>query len=114
MTEDGVQRRDSRAFEPALITDPKAKAEAEARNGLWQYDAGIKTIQDALERSSFRLRPSLVLGLHREALDGVSLFAGNFRPAGVKIEGSAHEPVGAHLVPELIEDMCDYVNEQWN
>jgi ketosteroid isomerase-like protein len=31
----------------------------------------------------------------------------------VKIEGSRHEPVGAHLVPELIEEMCDYVNEHW-
>jgi Fic family protein len=55
----------------------------------------------------------LVLALHREALAGISSYAGNFRPAGVKIEGSKHEPVGAHLVPELIEEMCDYVNEHW-
>jgi len=41
------------------------------------------------------------------------MFAGNFRPAGVEIQGSRHEPVGAHLVPELVEDMCDYVNEHW-
>ena len=41
------------------------------------------------------------------------MFAGNFRPAGVKIEGSKHEPPGAHLVPELIEDLCDYVNDHW-
>jgi Fic family protein len=26
------------------------------------------------------------------------------------IGGSRHEPPGAHLVPELVEDMCDYVN----
>ena len=32
----------------------------------------------------------------------------------MKIEGSKHEPVGAHLVPELIEEMCDYVNDQWD
>lgn len=31
----------------------------------------------------------------------------------MSIEGSKHEPVGAHLVPELIEDMCDYVNDNW-
>jgi len=31
----------------------------------------------------------------------------------VAIEGSKHAPPGAHLVPELIEDMCDYVNENW-
>jgi Fic family protein len=56
----------------------------------------------------------VVLALHREALAGISIFAGNFRPAGVKIEGSKHEPVGAHLVPERVEDMCDYVNSRWD
>lgn len=108
-----TKRRDSKALEPDLIRDPQARAEAEARNGLRQYDAGIKIIQTALERPPFRLRVSLVLALHREALAGISVFAGNFRPSGVKIEGSKHEPVGAHLVPELIEDMCDYVNSHW-
>jgi Fic family protein len=114
MTLDEHQRRDSRASEPALVTDPIAKAEPEARNGLRQYDTGIAIVQEAIERGSFRLRPSTILTLHREALVGISMFAGNFRPVGVKIEGSRHEPVGAHLVPELVEDMCDYVNEHWD
>ncbi len=107
------ERRDSRALEPELIKDPIAKAEAEARNGLRQYDAGIKAVQTALERDSFKLRLSLVLALHREALAGISMFAGNFRPAGVEIKGSKHQPPGAHLVPEHIEAMCDYVNDHW-
>ncbi len=107
------EKRDSKALEPELINDPQARAEAEARNGLRQYDAGIQTIQTALDRPPFKLRPSLVLALHREALTGISMFAGNFRPAGVQIQGSKHEPPGAHQVPELIEDMCDYVNSQW-
>jgi Fic family protein len=113
MTSEKSEKRDSRALEPQLITDRRARAEAEARNVLRQYDAGIAGIQTALERGSFKLRPSLVLALHREALGGISMFAGNFRPAGVEIEGSKHEPVGAHLVPELVEDLCDYVNEHW-
>jgi len=107
------EKRDSKALEPELIANPQARAEAEARNGLRQYDAGIQTVQTALERQSFKLRLSLVLALHREALAGISMFAGNFRPAGVRIQGSQHEPVGAHLVPELIEEMCDYVNSHW-
>lgn len=114
MTAVESERRDSKALEPELISDPIAKAEAEARNGLRQYDAGIKTVQTAIDRHSFKLRLSLVLGLHREALAGISTFAGNFRPAGVEIEGSKHEPPGAHLVPELIEEMCDYVNDKWD
>jgi fido (protein-threonine AMPylation protein) len=108
------EKRDSKALEPDLIKDPKLKAEAEALNGLRQYDAGIAAIQAALDRGSFKLRPSLVLGLQREALRGISMYAGNFRPAGVEIEGSKHQPPGAHLVPELIEEMCDYVNDHWD
>lgn len=113
MTAGDRERRDSRALEPELIFDPQAKAAAEVRNGLRQYDAAIGAIQSALERGSFKLRPSLILGLQREALAGISSYAGNYRPGGVAIEGSKHEPVGAHLVPELVEEMCDYVNDHW-
>lgn len=114
MTGSERDRRDSRALEPELISDPLAKAAAEARNGFRQYDAAVATIHTALERGPFRLRPSLILGLQREALAGISAYAGNYRPGGVAIEGSQHEPVGAHLVPELVEDMCDYVNDHWD
>jgi Fic family protein len=107
------ERRDSRAFEPELIADPQQRAEAEARNGLRQYDLGIQAVQTALDRKSTKLRLSLILSLHREALAGISVFAGNFRPAGVKIQGSRHEPPGAHLVPGLVEELCDYVNDNW-
>ncbi|MFC7053492.1 Fic family protein [Hansschlegelia quercus] len=109
----GEAARHSRALEPELISDPIKKAEAEARNGLRQYDAGERVIQEAIERGEFRLRPSLILGLQREALAGISSYAGNYRPAGVAIEGSKHEPPGAHFVAELVEDLCDYVNQNW-
>lgn len=114
MTGDERERRDSRALEPELIIDPQEKAAAEARNGFRQYDAAVGAIHTALERGSFKLRPSLILGLQREALAGISSYAGNYRPGGVAIEGSKHDPVGAHLVPELVEEMCDYVNDHWN
>lgn len=106
-------RRDSRAFEPELIRDELQRAEAEAKNGLRQYDAGIATAQEALERGSFRLRLSTILALHREALTGISVFAGNFRPGSVEISQSEHRPPGAHLVPQLVEGLCDYVNDNW-
>jgi hypothetical protein len=51
---------------------------------------------------------------YRICIDVVSAYAGNFRPAGIAIEGSQHEPVGAHLVPEMVEEPCDYVNDNWN
>lgn len=105
--------RHSRASEVELIRDPEERAKAEARNGLKQYDVGIAAAQEAIDRGAFRFRPSLILSLQREALRGISSFAGNYRPAAVAIEGSKHEPVGAHLVAELVEDLCDYVNENW-
>src|SRR3984957_957387 len=114
MTGEERGRRDSRAREPELIRGPQARAAAEARNGFRQYDAAIGAIQGALDRGAFKLRPSLILSSQREALAGISSYAGNYRPGGVAIEGSKHAPVGAHLVPELVEDMCDYVNDRWN
>jgi Fic family protein len=109
-----ADRRHSRALEPDLITDPTLKAEAEAANGLRQYDLAVQAVQTAIERQPFRLRVSLILSLHREALQGISAYAGNWRPGDVEIQHSKHEPPGAHLVPELVEDMCDYVNDNWS
>jgi Fic family protein len=113
------ERRHSIAFEPDLIQDPVKLAEAEAANGLRQFDAGKSYAQVAIDRQAsggpqFRLRPSLILTLHREALAGISTFAGVYRPAGVSIHKSKHVPPGAHRVPELVEDMCEYVNDQWS
>ena len=110
----GPDRRHSVAEDAELIRDPAEVARAEARNGLRQFDLGLRMVEDALGKgASFKLRPSLLLALHREALTGISAAAGLFRPAGVGIEGSRHAPPGAHLVPELIEELCDYVNGRW-
>ena len=113
MTSEPREARHSRALEPELISDPQLKAEAEAANGLRQYDYAVKSVSQALERTPFKLRPSLVLSLQREALRDISAYAGLFRPADVEIRGSKHEPPPAHLVPELVEDLCDYVNDSW-
>lgn len=83
--------RHSNALEADLITDPDEKAAQEARNGLRQIDdvAGIvETYSDP--GRPFKLRLSVLLHLHRIALDGISSYAGNFRPAGIEIGGSRH------------------------
>src|ERR1039457_7717664 len=106
--------RHSRALDAALVTDPDERAKAEARNGLRQFDAVIEMVDSFSEPDRpFKLRPSHLLHLHRIALDGISSFAGNWRPAGIEIGRSKHEPPPAFLVPELVEDLCDYVNEKW-
>lgn len=114
----GGPRRNSRALLPTLISDPVKRAEAEAANGLLQYDMGIAVAQSALEINAsgnrWQLRPSTVLSLQRRALQDISSFAGTYRPGPVEIEGSNHVPPAAHLVPEMVEDLCDYVNEHFS
>ena len=117
-SDDASERRHSNADEPELIRDPDERARAEAANGLRQFDAGKAAAQETLDRIAsgdyrFRFRPSLVMGLHREALEGVNRFAGSYRPGSVSITKSKHTPPPRSRVPELVEDMCDYVNDNW-
>lgn len=106
--------RHSLARDAELITDPDLLAEQEALNGLKQFDAVVEMVEYFLDPDrKFRFRPSQLLHLHRIALEGISSYAGNWRPADIEIGGSRHRPVGAHQVPEMIEDLCDYVNENW-
>lgn len=105
-------RRHSVPQDSENVRDPLLRAQREAENGLRQFDLGLALVEDAISKGQpFRLRPSQVLALHRAALQGLSPYAGNWRPAAVQIQGSGHEPVEASRVPELVEEMCDYVNE---
>jgi hypothetical protein len=108
------EERHSKALEIELISNPEEKARQEAKNGLRQYDEVIELINYWLQpERPFKLRISAILSLHRRALEGISSFAGVFRPGGIEIKGSKHAPPGAHLVPEKVEQMCDYINENW-
>jgi Fic family protein len=108
------EERHSQALEVELITDPDEKARVEASNALKQFDEVASLLETHLDpERPFKLRPSTVLSIHRVALKGISTYAGVWRPAGIEIKGSKHEPPGAHLVPGLIEEMCDYVNDRW-
>ncbi len=105
--------RSSEAQSPLLITDRHEIAEREAENSLKQFDASMVELQRWLKSNTCRLKPSILLKLNRIALEGISEFAGNYRPAGVKITGSKHTPVDAAEVPSAIEEMCDYINDNW-
>jgi Fic family protein len=115
MTEDGGRIRHSKAETPTVLLSEKERAEREAANALVQAARLEEIIASWVEHNDrpFKLRPSIVLELNRLAIDGLDAFAGNWRPGPVKIEGSKHQPPAAHLVPELVEEMCDYVNERW-
>jgi Fic family protein len=107
--------RHSEALEANLISDPAQQARQEARNGVRQFDLAIEQIEYWLQPDRpFKLRPSAIMSLNRLALDGLNAFAGTYRPGGVEIKGSKHTPPGAHLVPELVEEMCEFVNSHWD
>ena len=113
MSPEPESRRHSRALEVELIADPAERARQEARNGLRQFDHVIEAIEFWLqpERKPFKLRPSAILTLNRIALEGINALAGVLRPGPVEIVGSKHVPPPPHLVPELVEQMCDYIND---
>lgn len=111
--EPSEERRHSIPDDAVVLGDEHLRAEQEAANGVRQFDLAMQIAENAIAlQGQFKLRPSTILTLHREALMGLSGLAGSWRPAGVRIEGSTHQPADAYLVPELIEGLCDYVNEQ--
>jgi Fic family protein len=108
------ETRHSKALDAELITDADELARKESFNVIAQYRAVAEMVESFLEpERPFKLRPSHLLHLHRAALQGISSYAGNFRPSGIEIGKSKHEAPPAHRVPELVEELCDYVNEKW-
>lgn len=110
----GSEDRHSEALEVELITAPEQKAIQEAKNALRQFNTAIEQIEYWLQpHRPFKLRASAILALNRIALEKLDRHAGSYRPGVVEIKGSKHKPPPAHLVPELLESLCDYVNENW-
>lgn len=105
--------RHSQASEPEVITDPVELVHRETRNGLLQAEEVLHWIDDFAAGRPFKLRPYLILGLHRTAMDGITALAGTWRNGPVIIHGSRHTPPQAAQVPFLVEEMCEYVNDHW-
>ena len=107
--------RHSIAETAPVLTDADEIARREAENGIRQFDLALEIIRTHVKdpERPFRLRSSIILRLHKAALDGLHPLAGTWRNTSVKIGGSGHEPPEAAFVSEEIELMCDYVNERW-
>ncbi|MBL6427855.1 MAG: Fic family protein [Maritimibacter sp.] len=112
MSDEGRVRH-SQAQNAEVVSDDHEKAIQEAANSLRQAERVREYVLGALDGRPFKLRVSTILDLNRCAIEHLDSYAGNFRPAGIAIGASQHTPPGGHLVPELVEDMCDYVNDNW-
>lgn len=111
---DPARVRHSKAEQSTIVADDMEKAHREAANVLRQTERAREYVMLAIEGRPFKLRPSTILDLNRCAIEGLDAYAGVWRPAGIEIGQSKHAPPGGHLVPEFVEEMCDYVNEHWN
>lgn len=113
-----MSTRSSEAASPEgpldLVTDPAIVARIESENLLRQADEMYGVIARALDSPEpFSLRPSLIQRLNRTALDRLRRDAGQLRSYAVVIRNAPHRPPPAADVPELLEQMCDYVNAHW-
>lgn len=106
--------RESKPLIESIPSDPDEIARREAANALRQFDAVVKLVDQALLPDSvFELKPSTLLELNRIATEGTNEYPGVYRPHPVRILGSRHLPPDSKEVPSLVEQMCDYVNQNW-
>jgi Fic family protein len=107
----------SKGASPISSGDAEKKriAELEVANGFVQFDLAIDAIKTFLEPDRpFALRPSLIQQVQAVAVQGIEGNPGQWRSGPVKISKSRHQPPEAHLVPFLVQEMCDYVNNNWH
>jgi fido (protein-threonine AMPylation protein) len=101
---------------PRLSLTPAQEARQAAENGFRQFDRLSQLIQQGIEEyktGRFKLRVSTLQELDRLAVEGMVDGPGHFRRGPILIGEAKHKPPHATEVTRLVEDMCEYVNENW-
>ena len=106
--------RHSEAYGVDIVSDPIEIALLEARNALAQMDFAMSLLNQWLSNPEFVLKFSHLLHLNRIALEGVKFSGGTFRVTPMRISNSAHSPPDPEDVPDLIEDFCTYINDNFH
>jgi len=110
-----MEERHSQAEEEKLISDPVELAAAEAQNALRQFDAGMQMLKDWLgDTQNPRIKPSQLLKLNGILLQDIEKSPGTYRAVEMHIIQSKHKPPKAAQVPELVEDMCEFLVANWS
>lgn len=96
-----------------LVQNEDQIALQEARNGLLQFDEVLRLAEEFSDAKQFIATPEMVLDLNRIALEGLRRSAGHFRMVPVGISHTSHIPPPHEDVPQLVAEMCEYVNGHW-
>ncbi len=99
-----------------LFDTLEQKAALEARNGLLQFDAVTKMVQESF--AGFELTPETLKQLHWWAIHDIYTCAGNFRDGPVYlsravVDPALHQPPPCEQVVPLVNDMCEYINKNF-
>jgi Fic family protein len=95
-----------------IYKDSADKLHLESRNGIIQAEFVLHTAENWTHDQ--RLTPELLRELQRLAVNQIYRCAGHFRDGSVSLVGATHEPPPHQEVPGLIDEMCSYVNENWD
>jgi fido (protein-threonine AMPylation protein) len=90
------------------------KARKEVENGYAQADRLDELITQALEATGFRLRRSTIELLNRLAVEELVDHPGALRKVEMVISKSKHVPPPPHELSSLLDDFCDYINQEWH
>lgn len=96
--------------DPNLCCPPKDKEELEARNGALQFQYIAELV---VKRGARKLRESHVRELQGLAIEGIYSCGGTYRDVvrDVYIQGSSHQVPSAALVPNLVREAIEWIND---
>lgn len=99
---------------PPLYRTQEEKRALESRNGALQFLQVLYEIDEWISHKS-NLTPDLLKRLQHRAIVNLYSCAGEFRNGSVRIDGGeGHQPPDHSLVGQLVDELCVYVNENWN
>lgn len=91
--------------------DADDKRRLEIRNTAIQFFAILHYAGEWNDNS--KLDRGLLCELHRLAINQIYSCAGCLRDGPVRIADLKHQPPHHQEVPQLVEEMCEYVNSNW-
>ena len=99
-----------------LFETREQKAALEARNGLLQFAAIAKMVDES--KAGFTFTPELLCELQRLAIQDIYVCAGRLRTENVFLQRippdpDKHQPPPWEEVSDLVQEMCEYINKQF-